>query len=432
MPSGIPPGPSYPSWIQSVGFWTRPLAFLERCRARYGKRFTIRLPLAPPFVMISDPDEVKRVFTAPPDVLHPGEGARVLEPVVGTNSVLLLDEAAHLEQRKLMLPAFHGEKMERLSDLIAEVADREVASWPRGEPFRLGPRLQRLTMEIILRVVFGLDPGERLDALRERLSAVLAFGDRPISLLPPPPGRLQAILERHGPFASFVRLQEQADALLFELIDERRGEHAERDDILSLLLEARHEDGSPMSSQELRDELMTLLIAGHETTATLITTAVEAMLGDHALRDRLAAAESEELRAAIEEFLRWGSPIAQAPLRFAAEDVEFDGVVVPRGAMVMVSLAAANHDPARFERPDDYEELRDTTGHLAFGHGLHFCLGASLARLEAEVALRTLLDRFPAFVAGSDVPLVRRRSVLVNAWARLPVVLAPEAVDASA
>ena len=177
---------------------------------------------------------------------------------------------------------------------------------------------------------------------------------------------------------------------------------------------------------------MLLLIAGHETTATLITTAVEAMLRDHALRDRLAAAESEELRAAIEEFLRWGSPIAQAPLRFAAEDVEFDGVVVPRGAMVMVSLAAANHDPARFERPDDYDELRDTTGHLAFGHGLHFCLGASLARLEAEVALRTLLDRFPAFVAGSDVPLERRRSVLVNAWARLPVVLDPEAVDGSA
>ena len=140
MPSGIPPGPSYPSLIQSIGFWKRPLAFLERCRARYGKRFTIRLPLAPPFVMISDPGEIKQVFTAPPDVLHPGEGARVLEPVVGANSVILLDEAAHMEQRKLMLPAFHGDKMERLSDLIAEVAAREVASWPRGESIKLGPR----------------------------------------------------------------------------------------------------------------------------------------------------------------------------------------------------------------------------------------------------------------------------------------------------
>src|ERR671915_1108159 len=182
MRAGLPPGPSFPAVIQGVGFWTRPLAFLERCRARYGKKFTIRLPLAPPFVMVSDPDDVKQVFTAPPDVLHPGEGARVLEPVVGTSSVILLDEDSHLEQRKLMLPAFHGEKMERLSDLIAEVAEREVASWPRGEPLELGPRLQRLTMEIILRAVFGLDPGERLDALRARLKRMLAFGDRPISL----------------------------------------------------------------------------------------------------------------------------------------------------------------------------------------------------------------------------------------------------------
>jgi cytochrome P450 len=163
MPSVIPPGPSYPSLIQSIGFWKRPLGFLERNRARYGKRFTVRLPLTPPFVMVSDPGEIKQVFTAPPDVLHPGEGARVLEPVVGTNSVILLDEAAHLEQRKLMLPAFHGERMERLSDLISEVAEREVASWPREEPIEIAPRMQRLTLEIILRAVFGLDPGERLD-----------------------------------------------------------------------------------------------------------------------------------------------------------------------------------------------------------------------------------------------------------------------------
>src|ERR671915_2402359 len=130
MRAGLPPGPSFPAVIQGVGFWTRPLAFLETSRARYGKRFTIRLPLAPPFVILSDPAEVKQVFTAPPDVLHPGAGARVLEPVVGSNSVILLDESAHLSQRKLMLPAFHGEKMEKLSDLIAEVTEREVERWP--------------------------------------------------------------------------------------------------------------------------------------------------------------------------------------------------------------------------------------------------------------------------------------------------------------
>ena len=294
MPSGIPPGPSYPSLIQSIGFWKRPLGFLERNRARYGKRFTVRLPLTPPFVMVADPGEIKQVFTAPPHVLHPGEGARVLEPVVGTNSVILLDEAAHLEQRKLMLPAFHGERMERLSDLISEVAEREVASWPRKEPIEIAPRMQRLTLEIILRAVFGLDPGERLDGLRERLSAMLAFGDQAISLLPPPPAPIEWLLQRVGPFVDFLRLQEQADALIFDLIDERRREDdgATRGDILTLLLEARHEGGEPMSPQELRDELMTLLVAGHETTASTLAWTFERLVRLPETLERLRAEQS--------------------------------------------------------------------------------------------------------------------------------------------
>ncbi len=269
MPGGLPPGPTYPAAVQGVGFWTRPRAFLERCRARYGKRFTIRMPLAPPFVMLSSPAEVKEVFTAPPDVLHPGKGAKVLESVVGRNSVILLDGGAHMEQRKLMLPPFHGEKMARLSSLMAEVAEREIASWPRQTPIELHPRTQRLTLEIILRAVFGLVPGRRLDALRERLGAMLAFGDRAISLMPPPAESFAGrVLARVGPFASFVRLQEDADELIFELIEERRREQRDGADVLAMLLDAHHEDGSPMSEQELRDELMTLLVAGHETTAS--------------------------------------------------------------------------------------------------------------------------------------------------------------------
>src|SRR5213595_3630239 len=160
----MPPGPRQPKWIQTLGWWARPISFLEGARARYGRRFTIRLLGQVPFVMLTDPDEVRELFTAPPDVLHPGEGARILEPVVGRNSVILLDEGDHLEQRKLMLPAFHGEKMERLSELMTELAERETERWPKGEPIALHPRLQALTLEIILRAVFGLEVGERLDA----------------------------------------------------------------------------------------------------------------------------------------------------------------------------------------------------------------------------------------------------------------------------
>ncbi len=154
----LPPGPSWPTAVQMVATWTRPAASLERLRP-YGKRITVRLPFQPPFVMLWDAADIKEVFTAPPDVLHPGEGARILEPLIGRNSVILLDEDEHLEQRRLLLPAFHGERMQRLTGLMTELAEREVASWPTDEPVALHPRLQRVTLEIILQVVFGLEEG---------------------------------------------------------------------------------------------------------------------------------------------------------------------------------------------------------------------------------------------------------------------------------
>ena len=285
----LPPGPRTPSLFQTMGWWMRPISFLERNRARYGKRFTIRLLGERVFVMLSDPADVKQVYTSPPDVLHPGEGARILAPVVGQNSVILLDGDTHLEQRKLMLPAFHGEKMQALSGLMREVAEREAEGWPRDEPVALHPRLQRLTLEVILRAVFGLDPGPRLDGLRERLTRILEMGSTPISLLP----FLQQELGGRGPWAKFVRLREESDALIYELIEERRREDSERNDVLSMLLAARHEDGSPMSDLEVRDELMTLLVAGHETTASELAWGFERLTRSPAVlatpdgRDRL-------------------------------------------------------------------------------------------------------------------------------------------------
>jgi cytochrome P450 len=434
LPSGIPPGPSYPSLIQSIGFWTRPLGFLERCRARYGKRFTIRLPLAPPFVMISDPAEVKQVFTAPPDVLHPGEGARVLEPVVGVNSVILLDEAPHLEQRKLMLPAFHGEKMERLSDLIAEVAGRDVASWPRGVPIELGPRLQRLTLEIILRAVFGLDPGERLDALRERLSAMLAFGDRPISLLPPPPGRVAAVLERHGPFAGFVRLQEEADELLFELIDERRREAAERDDILSMLLDARHEDQSPMSAQELRDELMTLLVAGHETTASTLAWTFERLVRLPRvlarLTEEIAGSDGDAyITATVQEALRRRPVLPNAAPRLVKQPVEVGGWSYPTDVCLVPNAYLLHHDPEIYSDPYVFRPERflddppGTYTWIPFGGGRRRCIGASFAMLEMKIVIRSMLDAQAVEPAAPRPERARRRNITITPEAGSRVTL---------
>ncbi len=202
MRDQLPPGPRIPTPLQTLGFLSRPSGFVERARVRYGPRFTIRVIGQPPFVVLTDPQEIKEVFTAPPDVLHPGEGARILEPLVGKHSVILLDEQPHLEQRKLLLPAFHGERMQQLAGLMEELAEEELGSWPCGQVVELHPRLQRLTLEIILRTVFGLERGAQLEQLRDLLAEVLAFSQNPLSMLPRPP----RLLTLRGPIARQDRL----------------------------------------------------------------------------------------------------------------------------------------------------------------------------------------------------------------------------------
>ena len=433
--SALPPGPSMPAALQMVGFWTRPLAFLDRCRERYGKRFTIRLPGAPPFVMLADPAEVKAVFTAPPDVLHPGAGAKVLEPIVGRNSVILLDEDAHMEQRKLMLPAFHGERMERLTGLMEEVATEEVAAIPRDVPLALHPRMQDLTLKIILRAVFGLDPGPRFEALRARLQAMLEFGDRPISLIPPTPDSLVArAAERVGPFAEFVRIQEEVDEILFALIAERRAEGAERDDVLAMLLEATHEDGSPMSEQEIRDELLTLLVAGHETTATTLAWAFERLLREPAVLDRLVAeidaGEEAYVTATIQETLRDRPVLPNAAPRYVAKEVTVGDWTYQPGACLVANGYLIHHDPELYPdprafRPDRFlDQSPGTYTWIPFGGGRRRCLGASFAMLEMKVVLRALLGSCELHDSGEGVEVAQRRNITVRPGRGARVVVA--------
>jgi len=411
--------------LQAVGFWTRPFAFLRQCRERYGKRFTIKLPATPPFVMLTDPAEVKEVFTAPPDVLRPGQGARVLEPIVGTNSVLLLDEGAHMEQRKLMLPAFHGERMERLASLMEEVTAEELAGLPRDAAVELHPRMQELTLKIILRAVFGLDPGARFDAIRERLQEMLVFGDRPISLAPPPKDSVAArILERVGPFAHFVRTQAEVDELIFELIAERRREGAERDDVLAMLLEARHEDDSPMSEQEIRDELMTLLVAGHETTATTLAWAFERLAQDPRVLARLVeAVEGDDdayLTATIQETLRIRPVLPTVAPRLVVKPIEVGGWSYPTGCSLVLNGYLLHHDPDIYPdpfafRPERFlDESPGTYTWIPFGGGRRRCLGASFAMLEMKIVLRQALSTLTLQPASEHAEVARRRNITVR------------------
>ena len=439
----LPPGPALPRTLQTIGWWSRTVPFLERCRARYGKRFTLRLLQSPPCVHHSEPDHIREIFTAPPEVLHPGEGAGLLEPVVGANSVILLDEKAHLSQRKLMLPAFHGEKMQRLSGLMRDVTVREVERWPRDETVALHPRLQALTLEIILQAVFGLGSGERLDAMRERLTGILQFGARPASTLP--------MLQRGRTWREFERGRDEADAMIYETIDERRreahagaggtapglangGGGADRDDVLAMLLEARHEDGSPMSPLELRDELMTLLVAGHETTASELAWAFERLARTPEVLARLteeidSGDDDAYVTATVQETLRRRPVLPNAAPRLVIEPVEIGGWRYEPGVSLIADAYLVHHDsdvypdPYAF-RPERFlDEQPGTYTWIPFGGGRRRCLGASFALLEMKIVLRELLARNELAPATPRAEGARRRSITLSPKAGSRAVL---------
>jgi cytochrome P450 len=431
MPSPLLPGPRRPPLMNLIGLWKRPTAYLEQLRSRYGKRVMLTLPFQGPVVLISDPADVKDILTAPPDAVHPGEGARILEPILGAYSVILLDGAEHMTQRKLMLPAFHGEKMQRLAGLMERLTEAETSAWPTDVPLALHSHLQRLTLEIILRTVFGLDEGQRLDDLRESLTELLEFSESPLSIMP----ALQRIVGRFGRWRRFGELLVRTDELIFAEIEERRRErHAGRDDVLTLLLDARHEDGSPMTDQELRDELMTALVAGHETTASELAWAFERLARDPRVRGRLvaeldAADGDEYLMATIHETLR-ARPVVPAPEpRLVMEPIEVNGIRYPAGITLLVSAYLLHHDPELYPDPYTFSPERflgrapGTYSWIPFGGGRRRCLGASFALQEMKIVLRTVLARYEVAPADSTAERVQRRSITFSPAGGATVVL---------
>jgi cytochrome P450 len=429
--AALPPGPRASKWLQLLGTWTRPTATLERLR-RYGPRVTVRLPFQPPFVILSDPADVKELFAAAPEVLHPGEGAWVLEPIIGRNSVILLDEDAHLAQRRLLLPAFHGERMQRLAGVMSELTERELDGWPLDEPLALHPRLQSLTLEIILRAVFGLERGPRLDALRDALCEVLSFSESPLSVLP----AMQRALRWTPTMRAFNAAIAKTDELIFAVIEERRaadGDADQRDDVLAMLLTARHEDDSPMSRQELRDELMTALVAGHETTASQLAWGLERLAREPAvvarLVDELDRGQTAYLDATVTEILRLRPVLPNAEPRLVKQPVRIGGFDYPPGVVLMASVYLIHHDPAIYPEPYAFRPERfldaapGSFEWLPFGGGRRRCLGASFALQEMKIVLRAALGRFALSAAGPTAETTRRRGITFSPRGGATVVL---------
>jgi cytochrome P450 len=417
--SAFPPGPSESPAVQTARWLLRPIAFMESCRRRYGDAFSVRfLGFERPMVMLSDPEAIRALYTAHEHGLPPGRSVALL-PVMGPGSVLLLEGSEHLARRKLMLPPFHGERMRSYEATVREVTERELDSWSDGSPFAIHPRMQSVTLEVILSAVFGVTDPARGQRLRERLPLLL--GETSSVAL-----QFRVLLSRRfrrgNPLEGLGELLREIDELLLAEIAERRADSAaaEREDILSLLVAARFEDGTEMSDREVRDQLVTLLLAGHETTATALAWTFDLLLRNPAALARLTsevdAGEDAYLRAVISESLRLRPVVPLAGRRLASE-LNVGGLSLAAGTDVTPAIWLTHTrtdlypEPYAF-RPERFlGESPTTYGWIPFGGGIRRCLGAAFAEMEMRVVLETILQRHVLSSASARAERVTRRNV---------------------
>jgi cytochrome P450 family 135 len=429
----LPPGPRLPRILQTFGFMLAGPRFLEACRRRYGNVVTFRTVFDQGFVMLFDPAEVKELFQGPPEQLRAGEANAMLGPVLGERSVLLLDGGEHLRHRRLMLPPFHGRRMQTFADAMLRSADLEIDSWPVGEPFALLPSMQSLTLRVIVQAVFGYEPGAEEQELRRRLRAMVAPLARPRSMallaaLPMLVGR-QARLDDQ-----FAAARRAVDEVLYPEIARRRalGDDAlaQTDDVFSALLLAEDEDGGRLSDAEVRDELVTLLLAGHETTATglawcfdllLHAPAVHAQALGRAKAPPSGAADPSHdryLDAVVKESLRIRPVIPGVGRVVRGEPFRVGAYAIPPGVEINPSIRVIHRrediypDAGAF-RPERFlvDDPPDTYTWIPFGGGTRRCLGASFALMEMRVVLDRVLERVALRAADPKLAEVQFRAI---------------------
>jgi cytochrome P450 len=426
------PGSRLPRAVQAFLFWKSPLEYLERCRDRYGSSFTLRATSHPPLVFLSDLGDIQTMLTAPADVLHPGEGADSIKELVGDQSFMLREGEEHLNGRRLILPPFHAKVVREHAGLVAAVVRREIASWPLDVPFALHPRLRALTLETVLRTIVGASGAladTRLYALRDRLLSMLSVTAS--SAFPEP-------LLRHGPgrriWTRFLRERAEVDELIYAIIADRSHARDSCGDMLGILLAARNADGSPMTPRQVRDNLMSIVLAGHETTASELAWAFQLLAHNPRVLARLieeidSDGGEEYLTATVREVLRHRPVFLFTIPRAVKQPIEVGGWTYRPPAQLLGCIYLVHHDPELYPEPHEFRPERflgsspNTYTWLPWGGGRKRCPGLHLATLEMKTVLRTVLETMTVRPAARRIEHPRWRSVIVTPHAGSRVVL---------
>ena len=431
IPSGaLPPGPRWPSLLQSIALVRFRHWFVPRMHAKYGDVFTVRImPAGSALVLFTRPEHAKEIFAGDPEVFHAGKGNAILGPIMGEHSLLLQDSVEHKRARKLLMPAFNGAALRGYQDLVTRIAREEVARWTPGEAFRSLDRMNALTLEVILRVVFGVTDERRLAELRPLVNRTVDVS--PAVLL----GWGYPWLQRFGPWKRTVDNQRRLDRVMYAEIAERRRatDLAERTDVLSQLLRVGDDtDEAPLTDTELRDQLVTLLLAGHETTATALSWALYELGRDAAqLAKARAAAEAGDddyLEAVVKESMRL-HPVIPMVVRHLMEPATIGGYDLPRGANIGPSILISHSREDNFAEPADFRPGRFLEGHVApntwipFGGGVRRCIGAGFSLMEGVAVLREVLAAYDVTLPDgpADYPRVRNITSVPRHGARIVV-----------
>lgn len=396
---GMPPGPRMPMALQSLGFMVRNVPMMRRARRKYGPIFEAKLLGFPKFVIISSPELIKQTLTEDSHVLHAGTGSP-LGTVLGANSLLAIDEDIHMRQRRLLLPRFSGKRVETYERDVAELTDEVIGSWQTGVPMRTIESMHLITLRVILKTIFGARD-ESLEELEQRMPEFVEAGQRVVLLR-----FAQRNLGPWSPWGQFVAARDAADRILYGLIDQARRDPnlAERNDIMALLIQATDEDGTPMTDEEIRDQLLTMLVAGHETTASTLAWALERLTRNPRVLEELTrsvrAGESEYINAVFDETLRSRPTVSLAVRSVQVDEYELGGYLLPRDTRIGSNPALTHYDPALFDDPWSYrperffEERPSNYAYIPFGGGIRRCVGAAFARMEFIGVLQRIIERF--------------------------------------